>query len=228
MISTNKFISYLLCNKGIIVNLYKLYFSILPLFFSIKQKSFSPSHFFTLPTKYTRGKTKYFLSFHFFIFSLIFHPFIFPLLQPNRLLRKNRESGYENWNASEWWAKQGLIVSIFFVAYCRSLVCNWMRTKRQLIQELQPLLLSAQLFSFFMGHTLHYTTVHVNPARSKCWENGAVKGPSDSDWVSCLFFFFWSFFSYHNSLLFDPKKKKKKTTTTNGGPELFNSIKNDN
>ena len=44
---------------------------------------------------------------------------------------------------------------------------------------------------------------------------------------SLVFFFSGLSFSYHNSLLFDPKKKKK-TTTTNGGPELFNSIKNDN
>ena len=91
--STNKSISYLLCNKGIIVNLYKLHFQsshfcFKSLFFSTKQKSFLSFHFSTLPTKHTREKTKYFLSSHFSILLLFFHPPTFPLLQPNGPLRK--------------------------------------------------------------------------------------------------------------------------------------------
>ena len=67
--STNKSISYLLCNKSIIiiVNLYKIH-----LFFSTKQKSFPSSHFAIPLTKHTRGETKYFLSSHFSILP-IFH-----------------------------------------------------------------------------------------------------------------------------------------------------------
>ena len=43
--SKNKSISYLLCNKSIIINLYKTTFSILLIFSSIKQKSFSNFYF---------------------------------------------------------------------------------------------------------------------------------------------------------------------------------------
>ena len=49
LMSTNKFISYLLCNKGIIVNLYKLHFLSSHFFFLIKQKSFLSSNFSILP-----------------------------------------------------------------------------------------------------------------------------------------------------------------------------------
>ena len=61
--SIKKSISYLLCNKGIRVNLYKLYF-LSSYFFLTKQKSFSPSHFSIPPTKHIQGKTKFFLSSH--------------------------------------------------------------------------------------------------------------------------------------------------------------------
>ena len=60
----NKSISYLLCNNGIRVNLYKLYF-LSSYFFLTKQKSFSLSHFSILPTKHIQGKTKFFLPSHF-------------------------------------------------------------------------------------------------------------------------------------------------------------------
>ena len=62
--SINKSISYILYNKSIIVNLYKLHFS--SFHFSLQQNKrvFQPSHFSTPPTKHTRGKTKYFLSSH--------------------------------------------------------------------------------------------------------------------------------------------------------------------
>ena len=62
--NTNKSISYILWNEGIIVNLYKLHFSSFH-FSPTKQKSFPPSHFSTPPTKHTRGKIKYFPSSHF-------------------------------------------------------------------------------------------------------------------------------------------------------------------
>ena len=73
----NKFISYILCNKGIIINLHKLHFPSFPFFSPTKQKSFLSSHFSTLPTKHIRGKTTIF-----FILSF-FHPPTFPLLHPN-------------------------------------------------------------------------------------------------------------------------------------------------
>ena len=76
--STNKFIFYILYNKGIIINLYKLHFPSFP-FFPTKQKSFPLSHFSTPLTKYTKGKTKYFSSFHNF-------SSIFSLLKPNEPL----------------------------------------------------------------------------------------------------------------------------------------------
>ena len=53
----NKFISYILCNKGMIVNLYKLHFPSFLFFSPTKQKSFLSSHFSTPPTKHIRGKT---------------------------------------------------------------------------------------------------------------------------------------------------------------------------
>ena len=55
--STNKFIFYILCNKDIIVNLYKLHFPSFLFFSPTKQKSFLSSHFSTPPTKHVRGKT---------------------------------------------------------------------------------------------------------------------------------------------------------------------------
>ena len=65
----NKFISYLLCNKGIVVNLHKLHFSFFSFFSPTTQKIFLSSHFFTSSTKHIRGKTKYFSFFHNFLSS---------------------------------------------------------------------------------------------------------------------------------------------------------------
>ena len=61
--STNKSISYLLCNKGIIVNLYKLHFLSSHFSFQANKRVFHPptfpsSYFSIPPTKHTRGKTK--------------------------------------------------------------------------------------------------------------------------------------------------------------------------
>ena len=67
----NKFISYILCKKSIIVNLHKLHFPSFPFFSSTKQKSFLSSYFFTPPTKHIRGKTT--------IFSILPQFFILPL-----------------------------------------------------------------------------------------------------------------------------------------------------
>ena len=85
--STNKSISYLLCNKSIIVNLYKLHFFILTFLFNQTKKNFILPLFHPSNQTHTRGKTKYFLSSKFSIRSLIFHPPTFLLLQPNRHLR---------------------------------------------------------------------------------------------------------------------------------------------
>ena len=64
--NTYKSISYELCNKKYkIVNLYKLQNQTKRIF-----------HFLTFPSL-QRKKIKYFLSFHFFIFPLIFYPSIF-------------------------------------------------------------------------------------------------------------------------------------------------------
>ena len=88
LMSTNKSISYILCNKSIIVNLYKLYFLSSHFSFQPNKRifyppTFPPSHFSTLPTKHIWEKTKSFLSSHFSILPLIFYPSTFPLLQPN-------------------------------------------------------------------------------------------------------------------------------------------------
>ena len=82
----NKFISYILCNNGIIINLHQLYFPSFSFFSTIKQKSFLSSHFFTPPTKHIRGKTRIFSILLLFHHSTIFHPPTFPLLHPNGAL----------------------------------------------------------------------------------------------------------------------------------------------
>ena len=79
----NKFISYILCNKGIIVNLHKLHFPSFPFFSPTKQKSFLSSHFSTPPTKHIRGKITIFSILSLFHLLTIFHPPTFPLLHPN-------------------------------------------------------------------------------------------------------------------------------------------------
>ena len=82
--STNKSISYLLCNKGRIVNLYKLHFLSSHFSFQPNKRVFHPPTFPSLqPHTHIRGKTKYFISSHFSIISLTFHLPNFPLLHPN-------------------------------------------------------------------------------------------------------------------------------------------------
>ena len=95
----------LLYNNDIIVNLYKLHFPSSPFSLQPNKKVFHPSnqthkgkpnlfysstfpssHFSTPQTKHRWEKTKSFLSSHFFILQLIFHPLTFPLLKPNRPL----------------------------------------------------------------------------------------------------------------------------------------------
>ena len=70
--STNKSISYKLCNKGIIVNLYKLHFPSFPFSLQPNKRVFHPPTFPPLQPNTREGKLN------------IFHSPTFPLLQPNR------------------------------------------------------------------------------------------------------------------------------------------------
>ena len=76
--STKKIISYILCNKGIRINLYKLHFLSFNLSPQPNKRIFHPSHFFTPTTKHIQGKIKIFYhstfssSYQFFIL-LLFH-----------------------------------------------------------------------------------------------------------------------------------------------------------
>ena len=72
--STNKSISYVLCNNVIIVNLYKLHFLSSHFSFQPNEKVFHPLTFPSLQPNTYEGKLN------------IFHPSTFPLPQPNRLL----------------------------------------------------------------------------------------------------------------------------------------------
>ena len=72
--STNKFISYILCNKGIIVNLYKLHFSSFSFSFQPNKRVFYPPTFLPLQLNTQEKKLN------------IFHPPTFPLLHLNRPL----------------------------------------------------------------------------------------------------------------------------------------------
>ena len=84
LISINKFISYILCNKGIIVNLYKLHFPSSSFSLQPNKKVFHPPNF-PLPQPNTQeGKLNIFHP------PTIFHPPIFSLLQPNKALKKTR------------------------------------------------------------------------------------------------------------------------------------------
>ena len=71
--STNKFISYLLCNKGIIVNLYKLHFLSSHFSFQPNKRVFHPPTFPSLQPNTHKGKLNNFYpptnfpSFHFSI-----------------------------------------------------------------------------------------------------------------------------------------------------------------
>ena len=64
--STNKSISYLLCNKGIIINLYKLYFLSSHFSFQPNKRVFHPPTFPSLQPNTHKGKLN------------IFHPPTFP------------------------------------------------------------------------------------------------------------------------------------------------------
>ena len=77
---TNKSISYLLCNKGIIVNLYKLHFLSSHFSFQPNKKVFHSSTFSSLQPKHNERKLDIFYPL-FFTLPLIFHPPIFLLLQ---------------------------------------------------------------------------------------------------------------------------------------------------
>ena len=60
--SKNKYIFYLLCNKGIIVNLYKLYFSSYPFSLQPNKRVFHPLMFPLLQPNTYEGKPKLFYS----------------------------------------------------------------------------------------------------------------------------------------------------------------------
>ena len=77
--SKNKCIFYLLCNKGIIVNLYKLYFSSYPFSLQPNKRVFHPLTFPPFQPNTQEGKLN------------IFYPPTFPLLQPNGLLESESE-----------------------------------------------------------------------------------------------------------------------------------------
>ena len=77
--SKNKYIFYLLCNKGIIVNLYKLYFSSYPFSLQPNKRVFHPLTFPPFQPNTQEGKLN------------IFYPPTFPLLQPNGPLESESE-----------------------------------------------------------------------------------------------------------------------------------------
>ena len=64
LVSANKSISYLLCNKGIIVNLYKLYFSSFPFSLQPNKRVFHPLTFPSLQPNTQEGKLNIFYPFH--------------------------------------------------------------------------------------------------------------------------------------------------------------------
>ena len=82
--STNKSIPYLLCNNGIIVNLYKLHFLSSHFSFQPNKRVFHPPTFSFLQPNTYEGKLN------------IFHPPTFSLLQPNRPLVFNKISIFPN------------------------------------------------------------------------------------------------------------------------------------
>ena len=75
--STNKSISYILCNKDIIVNLYKLHFPSLPFSFQPNKRVFHSLTFLPLQSNTEEGKLNIFYP------PTIFHYPTFPLLHPN-------------------------------------------------------------------------------------------------------------------------------------------------
>ena len=73
----NKYISYLLCNKGIIVNLYKLNFSSFHFSLQPNKRVFHSLTFLPLQSNTEEGKLNIFYP------PTIFHYPTFPLLHPN-------------------------------------------------------------------------------------------------------------------------------------------------
>ena len=82
---TNKSISYILCNKGIIVNLYKLYFSSFSFSLQPNKRVFHSPIFPPLQPNTQKGKLNIFHP------PIIFHPPTFSLLQLNEPLMCPKE-----------------------------------------------------------------------------------------------------------------------------------------
>ena len=78
--STNKSISYILCNKSIMFNLYKLHFPSSYIFLQPNKRVFHPPTFSLLQPNTQEGKLNILHP------PTIFYPLTFPLLQPNRAL----------------------------------------------------------------------------------------------------------------------------------------------
>ena len=83
--STNKSIFYLLYNKSIIVNLYKLHFLSSHFSFQANRRVFHPLTFPSLQLNTHERKLNVFHS------PIIFYPPTFPLLQPNTPLKKKEK-----------------------------------------------------------------------------------------------------------------------------------------
>ena len=108
-------------------------------------------------------------------------------------LRKNKEIGYKIWELKcEWMGNQTRSYCLYIL--CSIVVCGWMR---KIIKVTHPTITGSQPLLFFYGWS-HATLVHCrarqSTARSKCWDNGAVKGSSNPGWASCLFISDLSFF----------------------------------
>ena len=86
--STNKFISYLLCNKGIIVNLYKLHFLSSHFSFQSNKGVFHPPTFPSLQPNTHEGKLNIF-------YSSIFPSSYFSTLLTKQILRIYLVGGVE-------------------------------------------------------------------------------------------------------------------------------------
>ena len=92
--SINKSIFYQLCNKGIMVNLYKLLFLSSHFSFQPNKRVFHPPTFPSLQPNTHEGKLNIFHP------LTIFHLSTFPLLQPNEPL--------ENSGSHLWWVMEDL------------------------------------------------------------------------------------------------------------------------
>ena len=89
--STNKSISYLLCNKDIIVNLYKFHFLSSHFSFQPNKRVFHPPNFPSFQPNTHEEKLNIFHP------STIFHHSTFPLLQPNGPLVERHISYQKTW-----------------------------------------------------------------------------------------------------------------------------------